>query len=50
MSCIYKTTDGDCELHSDGIEYREPCVEGPCDDEAWAELEAKARGGAVNGR
>ena len=30
--CIYKTTDGYCELHSDGIEYREPCVEGPCDD------------------
>ena len=23
--CIYKTTDGYCELHSDGIEYREPC-------------------------
>ena len=31
--CKYKTTDGYCELHSDGIEYREPCVEGPCDDE-----------------
>lgn len=31
--CIYKTTDGYCELHSNGNEYREPCVEGPCDDE-----------------
>ena len=33
IGCIYKTTDGYCELHSDGIEFREPCVEGPCDDE-----------------
>ncbi len=31
--CIYKTSDGYCELHSDGIELREPCVDGPCDDE-----------------
>jgi hypothetical protein len=30
--CIYETDDGYCILYSDE-EYREPCVEGPCDDE-----------------
>lgn len=30
--CIYKTHEGYCILHSDGI-VREYCVEGPCDDE-----------------
>lgn len=35
--CIYRTTGGYCELHSDGIDFREPCVEGPCDDEAFEE-------------
>lgn len=32
--CIYKTCDGYCTKHSDGI-VREPCVEGPCNDE-WS--------------
>lgn len=31
--CIYKTHEGYCILHSDGIDVREYCVEGPCDDE-----------------
>lgn len=31
--CIYKASDGCCELHSDGIDFREPCLDGPCDDE-----------------
>ena len=31
--CIYKTAEGYCTIHSDGIDIREYCVEGPCDDE-----------------
>lgn len=31
--CVYKTTEGYCTLHSDGIGHFEYCVEGPCDDE-----------------
>ena len=27
--CLHETCDGYCELHSDGVEYREPCVQGP---------------------
>jgi len=34
--CKYKTTDGYCELYSDGVEFREPCAEGPCEDEEEA--------------
>lgn len=30
--CIYKTNDGYCAKHSDGI-VLEPCLEGPCTDE-----------------
>lgn len=32
IKCVYETTDGYCERHSDGVEYREPCLQGPCDD------------------
>lgn len=35
--CIYKTHDGYCTKHSDGIEFREPCVDGLCDDERLPE-------------
>lgn len=31
--CVYKTTEGYCTLHSDGIGHFEYCVEGPYDDE-----------------
>jgi len=31
--CIYKTAEGYCTIHSDGIDIREYCVEGSCDDE-----------------
>ena len=31
--CIYKTGDGHCAIHGYGIDVREYCVEGPCDDE-----------------
>ena len=30
--CKHMTTDGYCLAHSDGVEYSEPCVLGPCDD------------------
>lgn len=37
--CIYRTNDGYCIIHSDGIEFREPCIrmDGPCDDERLSE-------------
>lgn len=35
--CIYKTAEGYCTIHSDGIDIREYCVEGPCDDEETEE-------------
>ncbi len=31
--CIYKTSDGYCAIHGYGVDVREYCVEGPCDDE-----------------
>lgn len=34
--CIYKTAEGYCTIHS-GIDIREYCVEGPCDDEETEE-------------
>jgi len=30
--CIYLSHEGYCELHSDGIDFREPCVGSPCSD------------------
>lgn len=40
MICNYKTSDGYCELHSDGVEFREPCIDGPCEDANYPENEA----------
>lgn len=31
--CIYRTHDGYCSLHSDGVDALEYCLEGPCCDE-----------------
>lgn len=36
--CIYKTSDGYCELHSDGAGLREPCLGCPCTDAKFEEV------------
>lgn len=40
-TCIYLTSDGYCDLHSDGVELREPCLYSPCGDEKYAESEGE---------
>jgi hypothetical protein len=32
MNCIHESEDSICQLHSEGDQYIEPCIQGPCGD------------------